>query len=79
MVEPTKTKVCDACDQEIGESETTCPKCGVVFEDLESDLKAAEVIFEKRKKRATLPEPPAPLPPPKKKSIFKALGNAVKK
>ena len=74
-----ETKICDACDAEVSISEVKCPKCEIVFADLDTDLAAAEAMLEKRKKRNTLPEPPAPPAPPKKKSIFKALGSAVKK
>jgi uncharacterized Zn finger protein (UPF0148 family) len=75
------TKQCEACDQEIGASETTCPKCGVVFEDLEGEVAVvtrAMTVAEKRKKKAEAEaeaerlrnEPPAP---PKKKSFLRSL------
>lgn len=74
MAETTEkqTKVCDNCDQEIGKNETKCPKCGVVFEELEEDLKTAEAILAKRKARETpTPETPAtPATPEKKRRLF---------
>jgi hypothetical protein len=80
MAEAPKTKICDGCEQEIGINEETCPKCGVVFADLDEDLKRAEAILAKRKARE-IPAPVVETPPaaPKKKSFFKALGKAVKK
>lgn len=50
------TKKCEACDQEIGESEKVCPKCGVDYEELEDTIKGlsvAETVREKRKKAET--------------------------
>ena len=71
-----ETKNCEACDQQIGASETTCPRCGVVFAELEETVTAvekAQTIIEKRRKAAQPPEP-QPQPQPAKKNIVAALG-----
>lgn len=74
------TKKCEACDVEIGESEKECPKCGVVFEELEAAVKTlttAQAVMEKRRKAANpncdkcgkpKHEGDCPKPPAKKKS-----------
>ena len=75
-----ETKKCEHCDAEIGATETSCPKCGVNFEELEeviSTLDKANKVLEKRRKAAQPPEPPAPPAPAKKKtgiSLFRSLG-----
>ena len=69
-----ETKKCEVCDQEIGESETTCPKCGVVFADLNEEVKVvqrAQTVAQKRAKAALPPEPVKPA----KRSIFRSLGS----
>jgi uncharacterized C2H2 Zn-finger protein len=48
------TKICEACDKEIGESETKCPACGVDFEELAdtvTTVERAQAILEKRRKK----------------------------
>jgi len=82
-----ETKICEGCDQEIGSNETKCPKCGVVFADLDEEVQVvtrAMTIAEKRRKASLPPEPipePAPEPTltPKKRSVFKSLSKAVMK
>jgi septal ring factor EnvC (AmiA/AmiB activator) len=88
-----ETKKCDVCDQEIGASETKCPKCGVEFEVLEEEIGVvtrAMTVSEKRKARekekadkeeaARKEKEEKEHPkPPEKKSIFRSLGKAVKK
>lgn len=72
------TKKCEACDAEVGVSETKCPACNVVFEDLEQEVKVvtrAQEVAAKRKAKETPPPPPAP---EKKASIFNSLGRIVK-
>jgi hypothetical protein len=47
------TKKCESCDAEIGESEKSCPKCGVDFEELEDTVKTVDTatkVLEKRRK-----------------------------
>ncbi len=49
-----ETKVCDWCDQEIGATETKCPKCGVIFEESEAEVAVISrglTVIEKRKAR----------------------------
>jgi RNA polymerase subunit RPABC4/transcription elongation factor Spt4 len=62
MSEPNKdTKVCEACDAEVGKSEKTCPKCSVDFEELEDSITVvskAQEILAKRKAKETPPAPP---------------------
>jgi RNA polymerase subunit RPABC4/transcription elongation factor Spt4 len=67
-----ETKKCEVCDQEIGTSEKTCPKCGTNFEELEEEVKVvtrAQNVAQKRAKAAVPPEPEKPA----KKSIFRSL------
>lgn len=70
-----ETKKCEVCDAEIGTSETTCPKCGTIFVELEDEIKVISrgaAVIEKRKKAAQ----PAPEPEPeapKRKSVFRSL------
>lgn len=69
------TKICEYCDQEIGENEKKCPKCNVDFEETEeivSTVGRALTVIEKRrakeaeaKKKAEAEE--AAKNPPKKK------------
>lgn len=69
-----ETKTCEACEQEIGANETKCPKCGVVFDELEQEIAVvtrAQTVVEKRRKKTE--PPPAPPAPPKRKSIFSSL------
>jgi hypothetical protein len=80
-----ETKKCEVCDQEIGASEKTCPKCGVEFETLEEEVNVvsrAMTVAEKRRKAKEdaerPPEPPAPPAPPKKKSIFTSLSKGTR-
>lgn len=86
------TKKCEACDQEIGDTEKDCPKCGVNFEELEDAVKTvstASTVIEKRRKAANpncdkCGKPKhdgdcTPKPAPKKKSALSGLGNAFRK
>jgi hypothetical protein len=78
------TKVCDACDKEIGESETTCPACKADLAELDETTNAVEralSVIEKRKKRATPPPEPNPQPAQKLTGAarLRALGRAIKK
>jgi hypothetical protein len=72
-----KTKKCLDCDAEVGENEKECPKCHVVFEDVDQETsvveKALARIAKKRKAARNPPTPPTPGPAPKKKSIFSSL------
>jgi predicted amidophosphoribosyltransferase len=70
-----ETKICDNCDQEIGATETKCPKCGIEFEELEAEVGAVSrclTVIEKRKAREKTAadkkaaEEAAKNPPPKK-------------
>ena len=79
-----KTKNCEACEQEIGFSETVCPKCGVDFEELEEAVAVvtkAQEIAAKRKAKAEAAKDgdPDPATPPKKKKtgLFGGLGKAI--
>lgn len=84
-----ETKKCEACDAEIGQSETECPKCGVNFEELETAVKTvttAQAVVEKRRKAASpncdkcgkpKHEGACAQPAPKKKTF--GLGNVFKK
>ena len=77
MPEP-ETITCENCDAEIGKSETKCPKCGVVFEDLADAIASVETankVIEKRKKKAELPV----APPAKKENPLRALGKVLRK
>jgi len=76
----TETKCCEACGQEIAANETTCPKCKVVFSELEEDVSTFDKLWtvaEKRRKakeeaekeKENPPAPPAP-PAPKKRKLF---------
>jgi ribosomal protein S27AE len=65
------------CLQEIDDKETECPKCGVVFADLEEEVKVvsrAQRIADERKKAVPPPtvQPPA-TQPAKRKSLFASL------
>lgn len=73
------TKTCENCEAEIGTSETTCPKCSVVFEELEQEVKVVERASNVSAKRKAKAAPPV-VPPPaaKSKSIFSSLGRIVK-
>lgn len=80
-----ETKVCDNCEQEIGASETVCPKCKVNFEELDQEVAVVEraaKVAEKRRK-ASEPSPvvdPTPAPTPaKKKSVFRSLSRLGEK
>lgn len=89
MAEPAKTKICEACDAVIGESETQCPKCEVNFEELETAVKTvttAQAVAEKRRKAANpncekckkpKHEGECAKPAPKKKAF--GLGNVFRK
>jgi len=74
------TRTCPECEQEIGETEKNCPKCGLDLdefsEEILSNLDRGISIVEKRRKKKTPPEPPpAPKPQPQTKPNFwKALG-----
>lgn len=80
MAEAT-TKVCDYCDQEIGISETKCPKCGIEFEEAEATVSAvssALTVIEKRKAREKAKKEKELADeiaknPPTKKSVFSGL------
>jgi methionyl-tRNA synthetase len=82
---PTETKSCEACGQEIGANETACPKCKVVFAELEEDLttfgrlrtiddKRREAAEAKKKAEEEKNKPPEP-EKKKKKGLF---GRTVK-
>jgi hypothetical protein len=76
-------KACEACGQEIASNETTCPKCRVVFAELEEDVttfdrlwtvadkrrKAKEEKEKADKEKENPPAPPTP-PAPKKRKLF---------
>lgn len=78
------TKICDACDAVVGETETKCPKCGVEFSELDETVTAVEralSVSEKRKKRLA----PAPVPTPQPEPVkltgvarLRAIGRAFK-
>jgi RNA polymerase subunit RPABC4/transcription elongation factor Spt4 len=89
-----ETKTCENCDKVIGASESKCPSCGVVFEELEdavATVDRANSILAKRKARTAPPEPtpvpevpPAPAPEPTpnpqpKRNIFTSLGRTFRK
>lgn len=66
------------CDAEIGETETSCPKCQTVIADFEADMEAvdrASRALAKRnaKKPPAVPEVVPPAPETKKKTIFDNL------
>jgi uncharacterized C2H2 Zn-finger protein len=70
-----ETKKCEVCDQEIGASETTCPKCGTIFAELEDEVKVvtrAQIVAEKRRK-AAIPPKLEPEAKPARKSVFRSL------
>lgn len=72
------TKQCEACDTTIGESEKTCPACGVDLETLEEEVAAvdrANTILQKRKAKVVPAPTPElePKPAIKKGSIFRRL------
>jgi hypothetical protein len=74
-----ETKKCEVCDQEIGSSETVCPKCGTDFATLEEQVKSADTVLSVLEKRRKAKAKPAPAPEPapateKHPSIFRALG-----
>lgn len=81
-----ETKVCEVCDQEIGATETKCPKCGTEFEELESEVGAVSrclTVIEKRKAReakAAAEKEAREHPPalPKKKSFLASLNREKK-
>ena len=81
-----ETKICDNCDQEIGASETVCPKCKVNFEELEQEVSVVERASKVAEKRRKAAAPPVPTPEPettptpaKKKSVFRSLGRLGEK
>src|SRR5260221_374375 len=78
MAGDSETKKCIECDQEIGKSETTCPKCGADLAELEQEMEVvsrANRLLEKRKAQATpTPITETPTAPKKKTSIFSSLG-----
>ena len=67
------TKECPNCEQEIGESETTCPRCQVNISDLEDEISVvdrAQKVIERRKAKEAAP---VPTPTAKKRTIFRSL------
>lgn len=71
------TKICEACDQEIGSTEETCPKCATNFAELEETLGVFDRVKKVAEKRAAKKAaddarnaPPAPVV--KKKKTFMA-------
>lgn len=89
MPEPT-TKICESCDAEIGASETKCPKCGIIFEELEEAVSAVERAQSVLEKRRAKKEAESKCPkckkdkhegacaPIKKPSALRALGSALR-
>lgn len=72
---PAETKKCPDCEQEIGTTETSCPKCGcdleLINDETISNFERVVKIVEKRKPK---PTPALPVPEPKRKrSLFDSL------
>lgn len=74
-------QTCWDCGQDIGASETKCPKCGadLALAKAEDDVveRSLKRISAKRKKKAPAPAL-APTDPPKPKHPFAALGKLFK-
>lgn len=81
------TKICENCDTEVGVSETACPKCHIVFEDMESEdkvISAAMQRIAKRQKKIDdaaaakyAKEHPEPVVPPKPAHFLASLARLV--
>ena len=77
----TETKCCEGCGQEIATNETKCPKCSVIFAELDEDVITFDrlwTVAEKRRKAKEEAEriekektnPPKPSEPKKKRGLF---------
>jgi RNA polymerase subunit RPABC4/transcription elongation factor Spt4 len=83
-----ETQTCENCEAVISTTETKCPKCGVVFEDLNdaiATVERAQTIIEKRKAKAAPPAPaptptptPQPAPVAEKRNPFTSLGKVIR-
>ena len=76
-----ETKTCPDCEQVIGATEATCPKCQWDFESFDdetlSKLERAQGVLRKRQKAREEEElKKNPPKPPKKKNFFAGLGAA---
>lgn len=80
--EAPAVQTCWDCDQEIGASETKCPKCGadLALAKAEDDVvdRSLKRIAKKRKKTRPAPAP-GPDATPKAKHPFSGLGSIFKK
>jgi len=64
---PNDTTKCENCDAVIAKDEKKCPACGIVFDELEQQLKDYETLEKIRNKRNKKNEP---TPEPKKRGLF---------
>ena len=80
--EAPATQICPECEQEIGASETTCPKCktDIALAKAEMDVieRGLSRVAKKRKREKKPPTVP-PTTEPKSKHPFAGLGKLFQK
>lgn len=79
--EKPQTQICPECEQEIGASETTCPKCKTDIALAKAEMDVIERGLSrvaKKRKREKKPAPPTN-EPPKPKHPFSGLGKLFQK
>jgi hypothetical protein len=72
---PPVTKICPDCDTEVAATEKECPKCHIVFADVEQETSVVEKALKrlaKKNKAAKKGQPPTPTTQTKK-SVFASL------